>query len=1563
MSLKLSFFPLHFIIVLLLSFAMAIVFNDTIYVYMASNLYLNGLILSLFIVCILWLLGVLSYYSRSLRVFNSLVAAINPMMVQFSKKDKKASAQAEAIASMANNPRKQAMFVASSISGTLIDSPIVSRVIANSMRIGKLDVARADADSVIECIESNGDRILGPSRFLTSIFTMLGLLGTFIGLLQTIDGVGKALGSLSDVANIDILGFVKLLADPLQGMSVAFSTSLFGLVGSLFGNYGNYVATQRLSTFVSKVKNLLAASAGMVSSDPNVIDAKDILVSLDDSFGRLYNGLAERLDIIADGIMVMSRAIVRTQERQEKVLKVIIDSFASMEEMWAYFPVMASSLKKLSSLSTDIEKIIEDNRIKTYEYVDNNFLVVLDKIYIENMKTNDMLLDLLELNDRSVQVSEDVASFTKDSSDGIAVLNSLSDKILKADIDSVEIAMQSNSALEKANELGSDLVGLNVRSNELGNAILSATVDEVNILSEIRGLSNSILSHNNDASNTIIRELVASNELSDALNQRTDVANNLLGASNELSDSLNQRADVSNSLLSALNESSDNTNGLLSNANDLSNTNNDLVSMVGGEVVNANSLLAESNMLFNNSNSLLDTQNQISAVSRDLLNQSNAVNSQTNDLLTAIGGELNVANSTLSGVQGSVDVSNSLATSGNDILNAIGGELNVVNSTLSGVQDSVGVSNSLAISGNDLLNAIGGELNQSNDLLRGIGALSETSNQLLSVGNSLYEVQNNLHAVGNDFLSNINYLLVGQSELLSSGLGEIYSVASEILNKIANEHLDSLGSIISGLNINNSQNDRAFALVNHISDLSEGILSALGDGLNNGFADLSNQLGQVNELSMALIQGMQDGNSLKAAIVSDVQMIVELNKQVLENMSSDSIELRSLVEDITTIRGLSGSMLDSLYKLDSSVSNVSSTVREVGEQSLSVLNMQGTYLVNLLDNANRMLDVSTEIYGQQDKIVESINKMSSDSDVVSANILSLKESFDNFAEGFTDIVENFQSNVESMTYVAGIGAELEQTMKELSFSIVNIAPYMGEMSEAINNGAYSMSSLMDVLESINTFSGDINNSLLNLDDGLMKISQSVYDSADLNQQSLDNINFVLEDIVNLANETNDRSYLLDSNLSNLISELGDMKALFADEMMLISQNMSSTLDNILDSFNFVSTNIEGMDTLAESLEALLSEISYAQVDARDMLQELRDNLSDIHQLQERYLNTFEGAMNTVDINVGDSLNLLNDRLELFQNTLDSHVDKLSGLDDSLYDLSGLSSAQVDTLADIQDAYVGLQNLVSDLSYDIGLASSNMLDVTEDIVRQTLAVERNAEATERSAEMMEKNFDFINDLSDSISDLAESNSSLRGVSENISDAANVFADFRDTLYTLQDLVDKQEKTFDIISSDLVEETKALSEILNEFNIAITDRKDSFNMENDMHQLSQDMSFFVGKFEEFNRNNSLDGAEVRDILNDMFAEVSDLRKSIVSNLGDAISKAIMESGLDAMQLPSNLKDNDDVVFSIEKLQDEYKNGTMRLDVIANAMDSLITEMLNSRDVAQSILNMVAEINSRR
>lgn len=74
-------------------------------------------------------------------------------------------------------------------------------------------------------------------RYLTSGLVMLGLIGTFYGLLITIGGVREVMGSLSAAANTDtvalLAGLKERLAIPLVGMSTAFSSSLLGLLGSL----------------------------------------------------------------------------------------------------------------------------------------------------------------------------------------------------------------------------------------------------------------------------------------------------------------------------------------------------------------------------------------------------------------------------------------------------------------------------------------------------------------------------------------------------------------------------------------------------------------------------------------------------------------------------------------------------------------------------------------------------------------------------------------------------------------------------------------------------------------------------------------------------------------------------------------------------------------------------------------------------------------------------------------------------------------------------------------------------------------------------------------------------------------------------------------------------------------------------------------------------------------------------------------------------------------------------------------------------------------------------------
>ena len=74
------------------------------------------------------------------------------------------------------------------------------------------------------------------SRYMIGLLVFLGLLGTFWGLLQTIGAVGLVVGSL-DTAGTDFDAMMTQLKGgldaPLSGMSTAFSSSLFGLAGSL----------------------------------------------------------------------------------------------------------------------------------------------------------------------------------------------------------------------------------------------------------------------------------------------------------------------------------------------------------------------------------------------------------------------------------------------------------------------------------------------------------------------------------------------------------------------------------------------------------------------------------------------------------------------------------------------------------------------------------------------------------------------------------------------------------------------------------------------------------------------------------------------------------------------------------------------------------------------------------------------------------------------------------------------------------------------------------------------------------------------------------------------------------------------------------------------------------------------------------------------------------------------------------------------------------------------------------------------------------------------------------
>jgi flagellar motor component MotA len=96
----------------------------------------------------------------------------------------------------------------------------------------------AAIESEIERFQVRQNRRLLLAQFMSGMMVGLGLLGTFIGLLGALSEIGKLIGSFDLSSGITnptaaISELVTRLTEPMKAMGIAFSASLFGVLGSL----------------------------------------------------------------------------------------------------------------------------------------------------------------------------------------------------------------------------------------------------------------------------------------------------------------------------------------------------------------------------------------------------------------------------------------------------------------------------------------------------------------------------------------------------------------------------------------------------------------------------------------------------------------------------------------------------------------------------------------------------------------------------------------------------------------------------------------------------------------------------------------------------------------------------------------------------------------------------------------------------------------------------------------------------------------------------------------------------------------------------------------------------------------------------------------------------------------------------------------------------------------------------------------------------------------------------------------------------------------------------------
>lgn len=137
-------------------------------------------------------------------------------------------------------------------------------------RVRRRSISMQTLRSILESIGMRLDEQREISRYITGLLVFLGLMGTFWGLIETVGSVGKVIESLKvggGNANVLFQDLKSGLAAPLGGMGISFSSSLFGLAGSLVLGFLDLQAGQASNRFYNELEEWLAATMIDIETD------------------------------------------------------------------------------------------------------------------------------------------------------------------------------------------------------------------------------------------------------------------------------------------------------------------------------------------------------------------------------------------------------------------------------------------------------------------------------------------------------------------------------------------------------------------------------------------------------------------------------------------------------------------------------------------------------------------------------------------------------------------------------------------------------------------------------------------------------------------------------------------------------------------------------------------------------------------------------------------------------------------------------------------------------------------------------------------------------------------------------------------------------------------------------------------------------------------------------------------------------------------------------------------------------------------------------------------------
>ena len=235
---------------------------------------------------------------------------------------------------------------------------------------GRYTFKSSKIEKILESVDMSLLSLRETSRYLVGLLVFLGLLGTFWGLLKTIGSVGNVISGLG-IDDTNVAGFFNSLKDglhaPLQGMSVAFSSSLLGLAGSLILGFADLNLGQAQNKFTQFLEKILQNN-----SSPDLINTSSSDPSTLSAIQKIYDNLDNLVYTLKETSHHLSQIFSYMQSLTEQMKGLNVNSREQDKKLSNFLSTQLNSQSNMLQLTSQLsqEGLIDKQTKKYFENID-----------------------------------------------------------------------------------------------------------------------------------------------------------------------------------------------------------------------------------------------------------------------------------------------------------------------------------------------------------------------------------------------------------------------------------------------------------------------------------------------------------------------------------------------------------------------------------------------------------------------------------------------------------------------------------------------------------------------------------------------------------------------------------------------------------------------------------------------------------------------------------------------------------------------------------------------------------------------------------------------------------------------------------------------------------------------------------------------------------------------------------------------------------------------------------------------------------------------------------------